>query len=59
MHQSSQGSKSKQSSSSKNMHKRDCAMVSISPISKENDNMREVSIKLMAIMRAKKECSII
>ncbi len=50
--------KNKQTAAVKSLHKRDCTVLPISR-NKENDNMREVSIKLLAIMKAKKECSII
>lgn len=45
------------SKTSKSLHSRNCIVVPKS-LPKANDNMREVSIKLMAIMKAKKECNV-
>lgn len=42
----------------KELDKREATAVTISK-NKETDSMREVSIKLLAMMRAKKECGII
>ncbi len=60
MQQHSTGRKNKvsQNSSAKSMHKRECLVVPVLAAPKTNENMREVSIKLMAIMKAKKECNI-
>ena len=58
MPQNSINRKSNSQTISKNLHSRNCIVVPKSS-PKTSDNMREVSIKLMAIMKAKKECNII